>query len=67
MSDVIYIFCFSSAELERDADEEDIKVAYRRLAKYYHPDGESPYSSLLWYNIIFDFPISIIFYLVETC
>jgi DnaJ-class molecular chaperone len=47
MSDVIYILCFSSAEVERDADEEDIKVGYRRLAKYYHPDGESPYSSLL--------------------
>uniref|UniRef100_A0A803R077 J domain-containing protein n=1 Tax=Cannabis sativa TaxID=3483 RepID=A0A803R077_CANSA len=26
------------AELERDADEEQIKVAYRRLAKFYHPD-----------------------------
>ena len=38
---------FSSAELERAADEEEIKVAYRRLAKYYHPDGELPYSSLL--------------------
>ncbi|XXG39050.1 hypothetical protein AAC387_Pa01g0107 [Persea americana] len=25
-------------ELERDADEEKIKFAYRRLAKYYHPD-----------------------------
>ncbi|XP_027090082.1 uncharacterized protein [Coffea arabica] len=25
-------------ELERDADEEQIKVAYRRLAKFYHPD-----------------------------
>ena len=29
------------AELERDADEEQIKVAYRRLAKFYHPDGLS--------------------------
>ncbi|KAJ0085716.1 hypothetical protein Patl1_08453 [Pistacia atlantica] len=28
----------SSLELERDADEEQIKVAYRRLAKFYHPD-----------------------------
>jgi preprotein translocase subunit Sec63 len=26
-------------ELERDADDEKIKSAYRRLAKYYHPDG----------------------------
>ncbi|KAL9245047.1 hypothetical protein vseg_018745 [Gypsophila vaccaria] len=25
-------------ELERDADEEQIKFAYRRLAKFYHPD-----------------------------
>ncbi|KAK2978589.1 hypothetical protein RJ640_006708 [Escallonia rubra] len=25
-------------QLERDADEEKIKVAYRRLAKFYHPD-----------------------------
>ncbi|KAI3895239.1 hypothetical protein MKW92_011341 [Papaver armeniacum] len=25
-------------ELERDADEEKIKFAYRRLAKFYHPD-----------------------------
>ncbi|KAI5012761.1 hypothetical protein ZWY2020_025027 [Hordeum vulgare] len=26
-------------ELERDADDETIKVAYSRLAKFYHPDG----------------------------
>lgn len=26
-------------ELERDADEEQIKSSYRRLAKFYHPDG----------------------------
>lgn len=26
-------------ELDRDAEEEQIKVAYRRLAKFYHPDG----------------------------
>ncbi|KAF7139858.1 hypothetical protein RHSIM_Rhsim06G0087100 [Rhododendron simsii] len=26
------------AELEKNADEEKIKVAYRRLAKFYHPD-----------------------------
>lgn len=25
-------------ELEGDADEENIKIAYRRLAKFYHPD-----------------------------
>lgn len=39
------LFTFSAAnlisntELERDADEEKIKLAYRRLAKFYHPDG----------------------------
>ncbi|MQM08689.1 hypothetical protein Taro_041547 [Colocasia esculenta] len=30
---------YETLELERDADEETIKSAYRRLAKYYHPDG----------------------------
>ncbi|KAK9166516.1 hypothetical protein Scep_001707 [Stephania cephalantha] len=36
----VYAFHFTHRlkELERDADEETIKVAYRRLAKYYHPD-----------------------------
>ena len=29
------------SELDRDADEEQIKLAYRRLAKFYHPDGMS--------------------------
>ncbi|KAK3028846.1 hypothetical protein RJ639_037690 [Escallonia herrerae] len=29
---------YETLELERDADEEKIKVAYRRLAKFYHPD-----------------------------
>lgn len=29
---------YETLELERDADEEQIKVAYRRLAKFYHPD-----------------------------
>lgn len=29
---------YETLELERDADEEEIKVAYRRLAKHYHPD-----------------------------
>lgn len=29
---------YDTLELERDADDEKIKVAYRRLAKYYHPD-----------------------------
>lgn len=37
----LYVVWFLSAELERDAEEEQIKVAYRRLAKYYHPDGTS--------------------------
>lgn len=34
-TDAMFLF----PELERDADEEQIKVAYRRLAKFYHPDG----------------------------
>ncbi|XWS15059.1 hypothetical protein CRYUN_Cryun35bG0061900 [Craigia yunnanensis] len=29
---------YETLELERDADEEQIKTAYRRLAKFYHPD-----------------------------
>lgn len=29
---------YETLELDRDADEEKIKVAYRRLAKFYHPD-----------------------------
>ncbi|CAI9771396.1 unnamed protein product [Fraxinus pennsylvanica] len=29
---------YETLELEREADEEEIKVAYRRLAKFYHPD-----------------------------
>ncbi|XP_057490348.1 uncharacterized protein LOC130776218 [Actinidia eriantha] len=29
---------YETLELERDADDEKIKVAYRRLAKFYHPD-----------------------------
>lgn len=29
---------YETLELERDADEEQVKVAYRRLAKFYHPD-----------------------------
>jgi len=29
---------YETLELERDADEEQIKLAYRRLAKFYHPD-----------------------------
>ncbi|XP_074590459.1 uncharacterized protein LOC141846340 [Curcuma longa] len=29
---------YETLELERDADEENIKAAYRRLAKFYHPD-----------------------------
>ncbi|XP_021898565.1 meiotically up-regulated gene 185 protein [Carica papaya] len=29
---------YETLELERNADEEQIKVAYRRLAKFYHPD-----------------------------
>ncbi|KAM7516782.1 hypothetical protein LguiA_006365 [Lonicera macranthoides] len=29
---------YETLELDRDADDEKIKVAYRRLAKFYHPD-----------------------------
>ncbi|KAJ7959068.1 Chaperone protein DnaJ [Quillaja saponaria] len=29
---------YQTLELERDADEDQIKNAYRRLAKFYHPD-----------------------------
>ncbi|KAF5199803.1 mRNA export factor [Thalictrum thalictroides] len=29
---------YDTLELERDADDEKIKFAYRRLAKFYHPD-----------------------------
>ncbi|TYH89108.1 hypothetical protein ES332_D01G236100v1 [Gossypium tomentosum] len=29
---------YETLELERDADEEQIKTSYRRLAKFYHPD-----------------------------
>ncbi|MED6191741.1 hypothetical protein PIB30_003084 [Stylosanthes scabra] len=29
---------YETLELDRDADEEQIKSAYRRLAKFYHPD-----------------------------
>ncbi|KAF3445745.1 hypothetical protein FNV43_RR10922 [Rhamnella rubrinervis] len=29
---------YETLELERDADEEEVKIAYRRLAKFYHPD-----------------------------
>ncbi|KAL5844180.1 hypothetical protein ACOSQ4_010138 [Xanthoceras sorbifolium] len=29
---------YETLELERNADEEQIKTAYRRLAKFYHPD-----------------------------
>lgn len=29
---------YETLELERNADEEQIKIAYRRLAKFYHPD-----------------------------
>lgn len=39
----LFVNCgFHFTELERDADEEQVKVAYRRLAKFYHPDGLSP-------------------------
>ncbi|MFS8006380.1 putative DnaJ domain, Chaperone J-domain superfamily [Helianthus anomalus] len=34
---LIYFKC-NCAELEGDADDEEIKLAYRRLAKFYHLD-----------------------------
>lgn len=34
-----FVVWFWVTELDRDAEEEQIKVAYRRLAKFYHPDG----------------------------
>jgi len=30
--------------VERDANEDSIKGAYRRMAKQFHPDGESLFS-----------------------
>ncbi|KAH1245292.1 hypothetical protein GmHk_06G015659 [Glycine max] len=32
---------YETLELEGDADDEQIKNAYRRLAKFYHPDGSA--------------------------
>ncbi|XP_034227397.1 chaperone protein dnaJ 20, chloroplastic isoform X2 [Prunus dulcis] len=29
---------YETLKLERDADDDQIKIAYRRLAKFYHPD-----------------------------
>lgn len=37
------LLLFSITELELDTDDDQIKVAYRRLAKFYHPDGLFPY------------------------
>ncbi|KVH99566.1 DnaJ domain-containing protein [Cynara cardunculus var. scolymus] len=37
---------YDTLELEGDANEDEIKLAYRRLAKYYHPDG-LPFSTIL--------------------
>lgn len=36
-------------ELEGDEDDEKIKIAYRRLAKFYHPDGMHIDLSYLFY------------------
>lgn len=33
---------YETLELERDADDDQIKIAYRQLAKFYHPDGMLP-------------------------
>uniref|UniRef100_A0A453B175 J domain-containing protein n=1 Tax=Aegilops tauschii subsp. strangulata TaxID=200361 RepID=A0A453B175_AEGTS len=47
-------------ELERDADEETIKVAYRRLAKFYHPDG------LLLYPFMYPHNVAVLFTAFHT-
>lgn len=36
--------------IERDADEDTIKGAYRRMAKQFHPDGESLF--LLFFSAV---------------
>jgi len=36
---VLQLCMLKPTELEGDADDEQIKIAYRRLAKFYHPDG----------------------------
>lgn len=41
-----------TTELEGDADDEEIKTAYRRLAKYYHPDGMHLHLSYLFSSIV---------------
>jgi hypothetical protein len=47
---VLCVMCFQ--ELDRDAGEETIKMAYKRLAKFYHRGGwfVSPFST---------FPVSV--------
>lgn len=53
VSDFLYIMLLlSSAELEKNADEEKIKVAYRRLAKFYHPDGVFSISVLVFSRVL---------------
>jgi hypothetical protein len=44
-------------ELGRDVDEETIKTAYRRLAKFYNPDGWFIHLSVLptVFEALFDF------------
>ncbi|MFS7971519.1 putative DnaJ domain, Chaperone J-domain superfamily [Helianthus anomalus] len=42
---LIYFKC-NCAELEGDADDEEIKLAYRRLAKFYHLDVYNSKGSL---------------------
>lgn len=44
--DVSFSTCYL-IELEGDANDEQIKSAYRRLAKFYHPDGM--YLGLSWF------------------
>jgi hypothetical protein len=51
--------CFE--ELERDADEDTIKTAYRRLAKFYHPDG-----ALLYFYVFHNHNAMVIFSVFHT-
>lgn len=53
LSRLITISAIFHSELEKDANEEQIKVAYRRLAKFYHPDGLSLICSTLFsYSVV---------------
>ncbi|PNY12652.1 chaperone dnaJ-domain containing protein [Trifolium pratense] len=38
---------YETLELEGDADDEQIKISYRRLAKFYHPDEVCSFKAVL--------------------